>query len=82
MSKQVDDLIDGLQAYLKTKKGISVQVGQEAGMKLCRAAFAVILKMNKGLLDLVESLLLQIEMEERVETAAQRNEAILAICLD
>ena len=42
-------------------------------MKLCRAAFAVILKMSEGLLVIMESLLLQIEMEEiALEPGAQR----------
>lgn len=50
-------------------------------MKLCRAAFAVIVKMSAGLLVSIQLLLQQIETV-LLEHAAQRTEAILTVCLD
>ena len=50
-SQKVQTVIDLLQQYLRTKKPICVfaSVGAEQGMRLTRAAFAVILKFSDSL---------------------------------
>lgn len=80
----VDELIDLLQRILVNKRNMQATRGGAVGMQLARAAFAVMLKLNRdfeGIEDLIEQIKMR-EDELPVDKGSDRDEIFREICED
>ncbi len=80
----VDELIELLQKLLVNKRNMQATRGGAVGMQLARAAFAVMLKLNRdfeGIEDLIEQIKMR-EDELPAEKGTDRDEIFKEICED